>query len=157
MRRREKNWEMNTEGEACVELTESERHNFVSPQHVLSRPYLAKLWRRGYGVSGLSRWLCSRVENLRPGRCVRGSGAFSLPSEGALEAWIQPGSARDLGAAATRAAPLHQRDLHLLPPLHLPARLLLGGWRGSPDGSNGACSSIRWVPGGLVGALSWTL
>lgn len=37
-------------------------------------------------------------------------------------------------ATTTRAAPLHQSDLHLLPSLHLAARLLrLGGWWSSAD------------------------
>lgn len=36
-------------------------------------------------------------------------------------------------AATAWVLPLHQRDLHLLPPLHLPARVLLWGRRGGTD------------------------
>lgn len=36
-------------------------------------------------------------------------------------------------AVTTRAPTSHQRDLHLLPPLHLPTRMLLRGRRSSAD------------------------
>lgn len=52
--------------------------------------------------------------------------------------------------------PSHQRDLHLLSPLHLPAWMLLGGWRSGTDRSNGAGAGL-WVFGRLRGTLDWTL
>lgn len=38
--------------------------------------------------------------------------------------------------ATPRTPPLHQRDLHFLPSLHLPTRMLLWGWRSGADLKN---------------------